>query len=390
MADSASWVARTLAGDKEAFASIYDEFATPIYDFCRSILRDDADAADAAQETFVVAHQKLDTLRDPQKLRPWLYSIARRQSLRRVDQRRRTVAGDELGEMSDETIDLDAGLSEQDAVKLVWDAATGLSPRDRLVLDLHLRHGLAGQDLADSLDVTRQNAYVLLDKMKSALSRAAGALLVARYKRRDCDELEALLADWDGRYSPLVRKRVARHVDSCDVCERNKAALIAPDRLFSLAPLVAAPAALRAGVLEAIGNGANSGGRTGASGRSAQPADQREDSTSRRSTLVKVGVGVTLFIGLLVGAVLARGGGTDNPAVPAPTVTVVPTTAPTTLAPSASTTTAPTATSSTTTTTNGAPTDSTTTTDSAAGSTTTTSATTTSMARWLVPRGQWS
>ena len=257
-------MARTLAGDEEAFASIYDEFATPIYDFCRSILRDDADAADAAQETFVVAHQKLDTLRDPQKLRPWLYSIARRQSLRRVDQRRRTVAGDELGEMSDETIDLDAGLSEQDAVKLVWDAATGLSPRDRLVLDLHLRHGLAGQDLADSLDVTRQNAYVLLDKMKSALSRAAGALLVARYKRRDCDELEALLADWDGRYSPLVRKRVARHVDSCDVCERNKGALIAPDRLFSLAPLVAAPAALRAGVLEAIGNGADSGGRAGA------------------------------------------------------------------------------------------------------------------------------
>ena len=31
--------------------------------------RDDSDAADAAHDTFVIAHQKLDTLRDPEKLR---------------------------------------------------------------------------------------------------------------------------------------------------------------------------------------------------------------------------------------------------------------------------------------------------------------------------------
>ena len=93
--------------------------------------------------------------------------------------------------MTDDSVDLDAGLSEQDAVTLVWDAAEGLSPKNRMVLDLNLRHGLAGQELADSLDVTRQNAYVLLDKMKKALSRATGALLVARYKRRDCEELNA-------------------------------------------------------------------------------------------------------------------------------------------------------------------------------------------------------
>ena len=40
--------------------------------------------------------------------------------------------------------------------------------------------------------------------------------------RRDCPDLAGVLADWDGTFSVLVRKRVARHVDSCDICDRRK------------------------------------------------------------------------------------------------------------------------------------------------------------------------
>jgi len=252
MEQAADVVERALAGDSAAFADIYDSYATPIYDFCRSILRNEADAADAAQDTFLAAHQKLADLNDPAKLRPWLYSIARRQSLRRVDDRRRHVDDQDFDLMSAGGDDLDRELDAEEAAALVWDSAVGLAPKDRLVLDLHLRHGLAGQELAEALDVNRQHAYVLIDKMKNALSRSAGSLLVARYKRRDCEELDALLAGWDGMYDPLIRKRVARHVDRCDTCERHRAALIAPDRLFSIVPLAMAPVALRGRVLEAI------------------------------------------------------------------------------------------------------------------------------------------
>ncbi len=69
----AELVQTALAGDGTAFARIYDNYATPIYDFCRSTLRSDADAADASQDTFVAAHQKLSTLRQPDRLRDHIH-----------------------------------------------------------------------------------------------------------------------------------------------------------------------------------------------------------------------------------------------------------------------------------------------------------------------------
>ncbi len=300
MDDLSTQVARSVAGDEQAFAEIYDAFATRIFDFCRSILRDDADAADAAQDTFVIAHQKLDTLRDPTKLRPWLYAIARRNSLARIEQRRRVVVNSQVADVTDERVELDGGLDERDAAALVWDAAGALSPKDRLVLDLHLRHGLAGQELADSLEVTRQNAYGLIDKMKSSLSRAAGSLLLARYNRRDCAELDALLADWDGHYDPLTRKRVARHVDDCGVCERNRAALVAPDRLFGLVPIVVAPAALRSEVMGAIIGAGDPGESSSARTESAAGPDSLEvsgmSSVKALAAVVAVAVAVAAIV----------------------------------------------------------------------------------------------
>ena len=49
-----------------------------------------------------------------------------------------------------------------------------------------------------------------------------GALLVARQGRDECDDLARLLEPWDGTFSVLWRKRVARHVDGCDTCEEHR------------------------------------------------------------------------------------------------------------------------------------------------------------------------
>ncbi|HWG15460.1 MAG TPA: sigma factor [Streptosporangiaceae bacterium] len=46
--------------------------AAGLFGFCRSLLREPADAADAVQDTFVIAASKVAELRDPDRLRPWL------------------------------------------------------------------------------------------------------------------------------------------------------------------------------------------------------------------------------------------------------------------------------------------------------------------------------
>ena len=50
------------------------------------------------------------------------------------------------------------------------------------------------------------------DFSSDRISRSLGAFCVATTGCDDCDELEAMLAGWDGQFSVLIRKRVARHV----------------------------------------------------------------------------------------------------------------------------------------------------------------------------------
>jgi DNA-directed RNA polymerase specialized sigma24 family protein len=58
--------AAIVAGDPDGLAEAYDRYAAPLYTYCRSLLREPADAADAVQDTFVIAASKLAGRR-----RPW-------------------------------------------------------------------------------------------------------------------------------------------------------------------------------------------------------------------------------------------------------------------------------------------------------------------------------
>ena len=77
-------VAAIVAGDPAGLAEAYDRYATPLYSFCRTMLREPADAADAVQDTFVIAAPRMSGLRDPERLRSWLYAVARNECHRRL------------------------------------------------------------------------------------------------------------------------------------------------------------------------------------------------------------------------------------------------------------------------------------------------------------------
>lgn len=247
----AQLVAGVLGGDRDAFAAMYDRYADRLHDFCWSVLRDRDEAADAVQDTFVLVAKRLAQLNDPDRLRPWLYAVARSVALRRVRARKRVVL-DEAEDMADTDPGPDRAAERTMLRELVWSAAAGLSERDRALLDLHVRQGLDGAELGEAMGVTANHAYVLLTRLRDQVERSLGALLVARQGRRDCTELDALLSDWDGRYSPLMRKRVARHVDSCAVCSDRRRVMVSPIALLAAVPLLPAPLYLKDQVMDEV------------------------------------------------------------------------------------------------------------------------------------------
>ncbi len=318
-------VERVLDGDREAFAAVYERYSDRLFDFAVGMLRNREDAADAVADSFVTMAERLSQLRDPSRLRPWLYAVVRRECLRRLKARTKVAYGDDdqLAALPDEGA-LPEEQAEASAMReLVWAAAEGLNDRDQALLDLHLRHGLEGQELADAMGISAGNAYTSLNRLKIQLERALGALLVARQGSADCAALGAVLEGWDGTFSVLMRKRVARHVDQCVACDQRRAAL-APLSLVAGVPLLLAPSTLRDRVLGDTrlvsffseggpGSGGSAAGSTGAAGPAGGvgPGGARTVADVRRRRFAQLlpVMAAMLVIGLLVAVgVLNRDG----------------------------------------------------------------------------------
>jgi RNA polymerase sigma factor (sigma-70 family) len=243
-------VAAIVVGDPDGLAAAWDAYAPALHAYCRSLLAEPADAADAVQDTFVVAASKLDGLRDPDRLRPWLYAVARNECHRRLRARARTVDLDEAGEMTDDAAtEVGASVERADLRTLVRAAIDGLNPGEREVIELTLRHDLDAPDLAGALGVPVNQAHALASRARGQLERSLGALLVAKSGREDCPELSAMLAAWDGQLTVLLRKRVSRHIESCDICGDRKRRELSPAMLLSALPVIILPPGLRERVL---------------------------------------------------------------------------------------------------------------------------------------------
>ena len=237
------------AGDRAAWAGIYDRYADRLHDFCWGMLRDRDGAADCVQDVFCIAATRMAQLRDPDRLRPWLYSIARSEALRRIRDRNRETVSDDLPDAVSDDPSPETIAARGELADLVSDAAGGLSDRDRSVLELAYRHGMDGADLAEALGVTQVNANTIVHRLRETVERALGALLVSRGVHVDpdrCAELAAVLDGWDGTFTVLMRKRVARHIEGCATCDEERRRLVNPVALLGAAPVfIPAPAWLR-------------------------------------------------------------------------------------------------------------------------------------------------
>jgi len=239
-------------GDLSGLAAAYDEYAESLYGYCRWMLAEPEDAADAVENTFVIAAGRLDRLRDPRKLRPWLFAVARNECHSQLRPSEVGLGEDTSlpGPPADAAADFRGRAERAELTRLVRDALDELSPGEREVLELDLRHDLQGADLAAVLGVPRTQAHVLASHARGELEAALGPLFVARTGRRGCAELDLLLDGWDGQLTGSTRKLVSGHIERCDACsERSHGALRAAVR-YGMAPLAALPPQLRDEVLE--------------------------------------------------------------------------------------------------------------------------------------------
>lgn len=246
--DDREIVAAIAAGELPALARAYDQYAESLYGYCRWMLAEPADAADAVEDTFVIAAGKLGGLRDPRKLHPWLYAVARNECHRRLPAAE--VGLDETAALADPSAEVSDDAEQAELLRLVRSVLSGLNPGEREALELSLRHDLHGADLAAVLGVSRNQAHALISRTRGQLEETLGALFVARTGRRACRRLDTLLAGVDGRLPPSTRKRINEHADQCEICDNRRRGAVRTATLLGMAPLAALPHWLRDDVLE--------------------------------------------------------------------------------------------------------------------------------------------
>ena len=246
------------SGTNEGLAAFYDLYADKLYDFARRQLRDASLAADVVHDTVLIVSSRIGQLRDESKFRAWVYAIVRNEVRAKARARSRHVREEYAPEQSVDP-DFAGDHDRRELASLIDEAVAGLTEREQEVFHLFARQGLSNDEIAASLELTFANAQKLVQRVRDRIARSAGALLVARQGRKDCSDLNILLVDWDGTFSPLWRKRIARHVDDCSTCERRRAVLLQPGGAVMAAPYFAAPESLRSRVFDSIAAGVEVG-----------------------------------------------------------------------------------------------------------------------------------
>jgi RNA polymerase sigma factor (sigma-70 family) len=239
-------VTAVVAGDPAALAAAYDQFAPSLYAYCRSLLSEPADAAGAVRDTFVVAQAKLPLLRDPSRLRPWLYAVARNECRRRLHGHGASVplTDDEFGD-GEATADLGPALEQAWQREMVSSALDELEPGDQEIVELHLRHEFYGADLADALGVPRNQVHTLTSRARTRFETALGAHVVARTRLGSCLELSVILGDWDGDLTPSLRRQVRRHIGTCEICGEHERRHVNPVAMLGALPAPVLPESLQ-------------------------------------------------------------------------------------------------------------------------------------------------
>jgi RNA polymerase sigma-70 factor, ECF subfamily len=154
------------------FWEIYHQLYQPVRSFLAAMARDDWIAEDLAQETFLSAKQNLSSLKDPGKVKPWLFRIARNKCLdhfRRASTKRER-ADERAGEGSDPGLNLvQLQLERSEMSSCVQEKIDKLPEAYRTVLFLFDIMEMSHQEIADVLDDKEGNVKVRLHRARKAL-----------------------------------------------------------------------------------------------------------------------------------------------------------------------------------------------------------------------------
>jgi RNA polymerase sigma factor (sigma-70 family) len=175
--NDASLVMLSLGGDRDAFCEIVSRYQNLLCSLAYSSVGDIKYSEDISQEAFVEAWKKLDTLKDPEKLKSWLCGILRFKVSRycRKEGKQPIKGASELEEhdvpVSDNEQIEDTAIREQEQA-LLWQTLDKMDGTYREPLVLFYREQQSVERVAAELDLSVDTTKQRLSRGRKLLKRA--------------------------------------------------------------------------------------------------------------------------------------------------------------------------------------------------------------------------
>lgn len=160
----------------QQFEKIVNQYQRDLINFHYRFVGNRFEAEDLAQETFIKAYKKFDTLKEPQKLKSWLFAIARNTVIdffRKNKNREITVDSDFIQNVAEMTTsDYQERLVNMEISKELERCIEQLVQEDRAIIKLLYYEGFSYKEIAQLLKINENT-------LKSRLHRARKVLLAS-------------------------------------------------------------------------------------------------------------------------------------------------------------------------------------------------------------------
>jgi RNA polymerase sigma-70 factor, ECF subfamily len=147
---------------------IVSELYVPLYRFALALSRNEPQAADLTQETFLILAKQHGQVRDVTKIKSWLFTTLRREFLRGLRSQSSHPEVELKPEHQDELV-ADSGVLQASDAATVLEALSGVDESYRTVLELFYLADLSYKEIATSLDIPIGTVMSRLSRGKEQL-----------------------------------------------------------------------------------------------------------------------------------------------------------------------------------------------------------------------------
>ncbi|MEM7548749.1 MAG: RNA polymerase sigma factor [Bacteroidota bacterium] len=164
MMHSDSVIDRAQNGDKEAFNQLVSLWYKRIYNYAYKYFSEHNLASEATQKTFILVYRKIDSLKNPDSFKGWIYRIAtncchEEERLRKVNSNSEPIDLElSAKDRRDDQVGVEDKIVNEELSEVLIECLGQINPEQRQVIIMKEYEGFKFREIAEVLDISENTA----------------------------------------------------------------------------------------------------------------------------------------------------------------------------------------------------------------------------------------